>query len=177
MPKNRLLIIISISAFLFLLGDLILIYIYFNKLPFLLQKQEAAKTFRTADILNQDWDQLSHCMNSYFKAAWVKQILLDLLLFGSYAIWEMNIVMLEIFSKIVRSKIKVCVLFVHSTNQNHLIQELVSRWKQSSDTSTYWSCSLTLNRVWYFCFLHRINVFPAVIPSLWNHDWLVSNTH
>jgi hypothetical protein len=46
-------------------------------------------------------------MNSYCKAAQVRQILLNLLLFGSYAIWEINIVILEIFSKIGRSKIKV----------------------------------------------------------------------
>jgi hypothetical protein len=46
-------------------------------------------------------------MNPYCKAAQVKQILLDLLLFGSYAIWDINIVILELFSKIGRSKIKV----------------------------------------------------------------------
>lgn len=104
-------------------NQLILFYIYFNKLLFL-QKQEAAKTLCTTDILNQDWDQLSHCMNSYFKAARVKQILLDLLSFGSYDIWGIDIVILKIFSKIGRSKIKMWALFVHSINQNHLILEL-----------------------------------------------------
>lgn len=134
----------------------------FNKLLFPLQKQEAAKTLCTAEVLSEDWDQLAHCMNSYFKAVQVKQILLDLLLFGSYVICEINIVILEIFSKIGRSKIKEWALFVHTINQKHCSQELLRPQEQNWDPFPFRLHGSAFHRFLWLAFQLESNLFLAL---------------
>lgn len=134
----------------------------FNKLLFPLQKQEAAKTLCTAEVLNEDWDQLAHCMNSYFKVVQVKQILLDLLLFGSYVIYEINIVILEIFSKTERRKLK-----SEPCLSTPLIWDIVAKnpWgtqEQNWDLSPYWLHGSAFHRFLWLAFQLESNLFLAL---------------
>jgi hypothetical protein len=109
-------------------------------------------------------------MNSYFKAFQVKQILLDLLLFGSYVICEINIVILEIFSKIGRNKIKVLVLFVHTINQKHCSQEFLR-----SPGAEFTSISILA--AWFSIAQNFMACFPAGIRLISDITHLLYNLY
>ena len=129
-------------------------------------------------------------MNSDFKAAWVKQILLDLLLFGSYAIWKIDIIILEIFSKRGRSKIKMWALFVHCINQNLLIQGrlrslgaefgclmILALWFRTQWMLMSLLFSQTLSYFWQIHICDKIFINPFItLMNVWWRSCRIYNT-